>query len=178
MNKHLRTATFIALAVASASLLAETVTLGDMVDLEAKITLKKMTDELNKSSQLPGQFSQQQTGLTPSMMKSSGPLPDNSSSLPMKVKKLVPVTNAVYGISGDGETQYRGILNWGDESYPVKIGSVVHGYTVNSITSKGIRLTKTGKWKSHGSVIFSPLPFDSGQAVISQPTSYQVSKSE
>lgn len=101
----------------------------DMLDLEEKIMMKKMTDDLNKPN--------------PNMPP---PMPVIVASREAPV--VYPtVTLAVYGTTA---TFYEGELSLGGQSYPVRKGSTVQAYTVTAIGPQGIELTRYVPRKKHG----------------------------
>lgn len=99
----------------------ERIKVSDLVDLEERILVKKMTDELNK----PG--------------------PNNTPPAPAIVVPKSPrityptETLAVYGTNA---TFYEGQLSMGGRTYTVRTGSPVQGYIVSSVTPHGIELSK------------------------------------
>lgn len=176
MKTLFRFATLLAVASVSSAAFAEKIPLSDFLDVEAKIAMKKMNDELltvtpsssgstSPGSPIPG-------GLMPSMAPIGNsprlPVTDGAASRAAP-KTTSPVTQIVYGTSSASEVVYRGVLIWNDQSYPVKVGSVVKGYTVSSISSSGTDLTKVSKGKHKGGTIFAPLIVDSGQAATTKP---------
>jgi hypothetical protein len=118
---------------------------GDMVDLEEKVMVKKMQDELNKPN--------------PNMP----PIP-TIVSVPQAPRIVYPTeTLAVYGTSA---TYYEGQLSMGGRTFTVRKGTPVQGYIVSSIGPQGIELSKTvyhpkkrkaGPNKSETKTVFAPL---------------------
>jgi hypothetical protein len=112
-----------ALFVAAAPAIAQDqVKLGDLLDLEGRLAVKKMTDELNKPS-------------------ANAPVsPPVSIPMPSRAPAIVYPTEAmaVYGTAPD----YQAQLSMGGQIYTVQKGTFVHEYVVSSITPQGILLTK------------------------------------
>lgn len=96
-------------------------TVGDILDLEERIMLKKMTDELSKPNP-------------------NAP-PPAPVIIPRRAPKIVYPTEtlAVYGTSA---TFYEGQLSMGGRMHIVRSGMPVEGYVVSSISPNGIELTK------------------------------------
>lgn len=107
-------------SAATAAIAQETVRLGDMVDLESRLVVKKMTDELNKPSP-----------------NAPPPLP---IVMPVKAPEVVYPTEtlAIYGTS----PAYEGQVTMGGQIYGVRLGTQVREYTVSAISPAGIELTK------------------------------------
>lgn len=107
--------------LSSASYAQEQVKVGEILDLEERIMVKKMTDELSK------------------------PNPNAPSPAPVinrtKAPKIVYPTEtlAVYGTSA---TYYEGQLSMGGRIYTVRNGWPIQGYVVSAISPSGIELTK------------------------------------
>jgi hypothetical protein len=119
---------------------------GDILDLEERIMLKKMTDELSKPNP-------------------NAPPPAQVIFPPPAPKIVYPTeTHAVYGTSA---TFYEGRLSMGGRVHTVRSGTHVEGYVVSSIGPSGIELTKhvapKKGIKKHGSsaaqkvTLFAPL---------------------
>ncbi|MFC5550206.1 hypothetical protein [Massilia aerilata] len=108
-------------AISSAALAQDQVRVGDVLDLEERIMVKKMTDELSK------------------------PNPNAPPAPPIVITPRAPKivypteTLAVYGTSA---TFYEGQLSIGGRTYTVRNGSPVQEYTVTAITPEGIVLSK------------------------------------
>jgi len=94
---------------------------GDILDLEERIMLKKMTDELSKPNP-------------------NAP-PPAPVVIPRRAPKIVYPTEtlAVYGTSA---TFYEGQLSMGGRMHTVRSGMPIEGYVVSSIGPSGIELTK------------------------------------
>lgn len=105
---------------ATAAAAQEPVRLGDLVDLESRLVLKKMTDELNKPSP-----------------NAPPPLP---IVMPVKAPEVVYPTEtlAIYGTS----PAYEGQVTVGGQIYGVRLGTQVREYRVSAISPAGIELTK------------------------------------
>jgi hypothetical protein len=117
------------LIVVSASHAQERITVGDILDLEERILLKQMTDELNK----PNPHAPQAAPVV---------------VLPKAPKIVYPTeTLAVYGTSA---TFYEGQLSLGGQVYTVRQGMPVAGYIVNSVTPFGIELSKVSTGPARG----------------------------
>ena len=124
---------------------AQEVTIGTLLDLEDKIKVKKLHDELEK----------------PSGNVVAAPPP---AILPVApVAKSYPTqAMEIHGV----DQHYSGVLSMGGMNFEVKKGSFVIGYVVSSITPSGIELTRAGSAgrkgrnskPGQGSVIFAPLP--------------------
>jgi len=119
MNRSL---CLIALLFLSTPLFAQDkASVGDILDLEERIMLKKMTDELSKPNP-------------------NAP-PPAPVIIPRRPPKIVYPTEtlAVYGTSA---TFYEGQLSMGGRMHTVRSGMPVEGYVVSSISPSGIELTK------------------------------------
>lgn len=109
------------LAISTATFAQDQIKVGDLLDLEERIMVKKMTDELSK------------------------PNPNAPPAPPVVITPRAPKivypteTLAVYGTSA---TFYEGQLSMGGATYTVRNGSPVQGYTVTSVTPYGIELMK------------------------------------
>lgn len=112
-----------ALAITTNSFAQDQVKVGDVLDLEERIMIKKMTDELTKPN--PN-------------APVAAPAP---VIMPPKPAKIVYPTEtlAVYGTSA---TFYEGQLSMGGRLYTVRAGSPVQEYIVNSVTPYGIELKR------------------------------------
>ena len=108
-------------ALSTAVLAQDQIRVGDVLDLEERIMVKKMTDELSK------------------------PNPNAPPAPPIVITPRAPKivypteTVAVYGTSA---TFYEGQLSMGGINQTVRTGSQVQGYTVTSVSPRGIELTK------------------------------------
>lgn len=127
---------------------AQEVTIGTLLDLEDKIKVKKLRDELEKPS------GNVVAAPTPAIL----PVAPVAKSYPTQAIEI-------HGV----DQHYSGVLSMGGMNFEVKTGSLVNGYVVSAITPSGIELTKagaTGRTKGkgrnskprQGSVIFAPLP--------------------
>lgn len=127
---------------------AQEVTIGTLLDLEDKIKVKKLNDELEK----------------PSGNVVAAPPPTILPVAPV-AKSYPTQAMEIHGV----DQHYSGVLSMGGMNFEVKPGSFVNGYVVSAITPAGIELTKAGaagrtKGKSRnskpgqGNVIFAPLP--------------------
>lgn len=117
----------------------------DMLDLEEKIMMKKMTEDLNKpNANIP---------------------PPPPVIVAAKAPAIVYPTEtlAVYGTTA---TSYEGQLSLGGHTYTVRKGTPVQAYTVTAIGPQGIELTRYVPGKRRGKkhqsaperqVIFAPL---------------------
>jgi hypothetical protein len=109
-------------AVSAASFAQDQVKVGDILDLEERIMVKKMTDELSK------------------------PNPNAPAAPPIVITPRAPKivypteTLSVYGTSA---TFYEGQLSMGGRTYTVRNGTPVMEYVVTSIGPYGVELTKT-----------------------------------
>ena len=111
------------LAIATNSFAQDRVRVGEVVDLEERIMIKKMNDELNK----------------PDPNAPPAPMPVMVAPKPPKISYPTE-TLAVYGTSA---TFYEGQLSMGGRTYVVRTGTPVQEYIVNSVTPFGIELKKT-----------------------------------
>lgn len=108
-------------ALATPVFAQDQIRVSSLLELEEKIMLKKMTDELAK----PG--------------------PNTPPPMPMmpEAKAPTPVfpteTLAVYGTNA---TQYEGLLSLGGQTYTVRKGTQVQEYVVTDIGPQGIALSK------------------------------------
>ena len=119
------------LACASAAFAQQPINVGDVVDLEERVLIKKMNEELGKPN------------------PNAPPLPP-AVILP-KAPKVIHRTEtlAVYGTSA---TFYEGQLSMGGKVYTVRNGTPVQGYVVTSVAPHGIALTQhTGRSRGKGS---------------------------
>lgn len=112
-----------ALAIAANSIAQDRVKVGDVVDLEERIMIKKMNDELNK----------------PDPNAPPAPVPMMAAPKPPKISYPTE-TLAVYGTSATG---YQGQLSMGGRTYVVRAGTPVQEYIVDSVTPFGVELKKT-----------------------------------
>jgi len=117
------------LAIASTSFAQEQLRVGDILDLEERIMIKKMTDELTKPNP-------------------NAPPPAPIVISPKAPKIVYPTeTLAVYGTSA---TYYEGQLSLGGTTYTVRNGTPVAEYVVSSVSPAGIQLTKLVPAKKRG----------------------------
>ena len=133
-------------ALASAALAQNQMSVGDVLDLEERVLVKKMNDELSKPN------------------PNAPPMPPPAVLMPKAPKVAYPTqTLAVYGTSA---TSYEGQLALGGNVYIVQTGSHVQDYVVTSIAPHGIALAKPssaaprGKNTSHAAqtqTLFAPL---------------------
>jgi type IV pilus biogenesis protein PilP len=116
-------------AAATSAFAQDQVKLGDLLDLEGRLAVKKMTDELNKPN----------PNVPP-----AAPLP---MPVPSRTPAVVYPTEAVavYGTSPD----YQGQLSMGGQIYVVQKGTFVQEYVVTSITPQGILLTRATTAQTH-----------------------------
>jgi hypothetical protein len=133
-------------AAATPAFAQDQVKLGDLLDLEGRLAVKKLTDELNKPN------------------PNVPPAPPLPMPVPSRAPAVVYPTEAVavYGTSPN----YEGQLSMGGKVYVVQKGALVQEYVVSAITPQGILLTKAtaapaGK-KGHGTqaqpmTLFAPL---------------------
>lgn len=114
-----------ALLVANHALAQET-TLGDLLNLETKVTVSKMKEELAKTS-------------APEIKVPVLPKMDS----PVKRAPVEPRTIAIYGVSPN----YEGLMDFNGSVMKVKQGSSVFGKVVTNITAEGITLLTPAKTK-------------------------------
>ncbi|CAN7642668.1 hypothetical protein [Massilia sp. LjRoot122] len=120
MNRSLILIPFFAFS--SLALAQDQLKVGELLDLEERILIKKMTDELAK------------------------PNPNAPAAPPIVISPRAPKivypteTLAIYGTS---TTYYEGQLSMEGRIHTVRNGSVVRDYVVSSIGPQGIWLTKT-----------------------------------
>lgn len=116
-------------AISTAALAQDQIRVGDLLDLEERIMVKKMTDELSK------------------------PNPNAPPAPPLVIAPRAPKivypteTLAIYGTSA---TSYEGQLSMGGVTYTVRNGTPVQDYTVTAVTPAGIELTKLAQPKYVG----------------------------
>ena len=125
-----RSITLIPLLVfASAAFAQSQITVGDVVDLEERVLIKKMADELNKPN------------------PNAPPAPPRIF-IP-KAPRIIHRTEtlAVYGTSA---TFYEGQLSMGGKVYTVRPGMPVQDYVVSLVAPNGIELTKNDAGQSRG----------------------------
>lgn len=125
------------IATANLANAQESISVGQVLDLEERILLKQMTDELNK------------------------PSPHAPATAPVVVTPKAPKiaypteTLAVYGTS---DTFYEGQLSFDGKVYTVRKGMRVQDYVVTSVSLHGIELTKTAAAPSRGKRSVRPQP--------------------
>lgn len=108
-------------AISTASLAQDQVRVGDILDLEERIMVKKMTEELGKPN--------------PNAVPAAPVF-----NAPQAPKIVFPTeTLALYGTSA---TFYEGQLSMGGRTYTVRTGTPVQEYVVSAITPHGVELTK------------------------------------
>lgn len=133
------------LLLSSAAAAQDQLKVGDLLDLEERIMVKKMTDELAK------------------------PNPNAPAAPPViiapRAPKVVYPTEAL-AIYGTSSTYYEGQLSMGGRTYTVRNGTILPEYVVSAISPQGIELTKLtapskGKKSSRGDAqkvtLFAPL---------------------
>lgn len=121
MKFFLTIISLIFIATASAASAQDQVKVGDVLDLEERILVKKMTEEAAKPNP-------------------NAPPPLPVSIIPKTPKIVYPTeTVAVYGTSA---TFYEGQLTMGGKLFTVRNGSSVEGYIVTAVAPNGIELTK------------------------------------
>jgi type IV pilus biogenesis protein PilP len=106
------------------------VKLGDLLDLEGRLAVKKMTDELNKPN-----------ANAPASPPVSMPMPSRAPAIVYPTEAV-----AIYGTAPD----YQAQLSMGGQIYTVQKGTWVHEYVVSSITPQGILLTKNASAPTGG----------------------------
>lgn len=111
---------FAGLLAAAGAALAQDITIGTILELEDKIKIKKMTDELTKNN-----------GQTP-----VAPAP--IIALPPPAKVYPTETLEIHGV----DHVYTGLLTMGGVNYRVQKGAMVNGYVVASISPAGIELRR------------------------------------
>lgn len=110
------------LAVSTASFAQDQVRVGDILDLEERIMVKKMTDELSKPNP-------------------NAPVAPPMVITPRAPKIVYPTeTLAVYGTSA---TFYEGQLSMGGRTYTVRTGTPVMEYVVTAVGPQGVEMSKT-----------------------------------
>lgn len=116
-------------AIATAAVAQDQIKVGDLLDLEERLMVKKMNDELSKPN------------------PNAPPAPP-VVVLPRAPKIVYPTeTLAIYGTSA---TAYEGQLSMGGMTYTVRNGTPVQDYTVTAVTPAGIELTKLAQSKKAG----------------------------
>lgn len=117
------------LATSTAAVAQERITVGDFLDLEERILMKKMNDELSK------------------------PNPNAPSAPPVllapRQPRIVYPTEAL-AVYGTSATSYVGQLSMGGKVYTVRTGTSVQDYVVTSIAPHGIELSKYNETKQRG----------------------------
>lgn len=108
--------------LASAALAQDQVKVGDVVDLEERVLIKKMADELSKPNP-------------------NAPPPPPPSVTLRKPPKIVYRTEAL-AVYGTSATFYEGQLSMGGKTYTVRNGTPVQDYVVTSVAPQGIELSK------------------------------------
>lgn len=127
--------------------------LGDWIALDNKLSFSKLQKDLPggagaNSQPVPGAISS--NAAAPGMPASS-PKPD--------VPKVAsPVMTALYGMTSNEGDQFRGLLQWGDRVYAIRVGGYVKQWRVKKISEKGAVLVST-----KGHEMFVPLDVDYGE---------------
>lgn len=104
----------------SASTMAQETTMGDMLNLESRVTVSKMKEELAKSS-------------PPEVKTVTLPKLD----MPSKPVVLPPRTVAIYGM----EPNYQGLMDFNGSVVTVSKGSQVFGKVVSDVSVHGVTLS-------------------------------------
>lgn len=126
MNRIL---TIIPLLVLTSAAFAQEVKVGDLIDLEERVLIKKMAEELNKPNP-------------------NAPPPAPVILRPKAPKIIHPTeTLAVYGTN---VTFYEGQLSMGGQVYTVRNGMPVQDYVVSAVSPQGITLVKNGGSRGRG----------------------------
>jgi hypothetical protein len=116
-------------AISTVVLAQDQISVGDLLDLEERIMVKKMTDELSKPNP-------------------NAPAAPPVVIVPRAPKIVYPTeTLAVYGTSA---SSYEGQLSMGGSTYTVRNGTPVQDYIVTSVTPAGIELTKLASSNKSG----------------------------
>jgi hypothetical protein len=128
------------LFLTSAAFAQDDVKVGDLIDLEERVLIKKMADELSK------------------------PNPNAPPPAPVvfrpKTPKIIHRTEtlAVYGTSA---TFYEGQLSMGGKVHTVRNGTPVQDYVVTAVSPQGITLVKNGGGRGRragsNNTLFAPL---------------------
>lgn len=109
------------LLLTNAAVAQDQLKVGELLDLEERIMVKKMTDELAK------------------------PNPNAPAAPPVivapRAPKIVYPTEAL-AIYGTSSTYYEGQLSMGGRTYTVRNGTILPEYVVSAISPQGIELTK------------------------------------
>ncbi|MBC3871444.1 hypothetical protein [Undibacterium oligocarboniphilum] len=121
-------------------------TLGDMLDLESKITVSKMKEELAKSS------GEVKPTILPKL------------DAPVKPVHVEPRTVAIFGVSPD----YEGIMDVNGSMVPAKKGSLIDGRLVTDISVSGITLTEIATPKRKSSKHSKPVKHSKTDSQVSQ----------
>lgn len=132
--------TIIPLLLLTSAAFAQEVKVGDLIDLEERVLVKKMADELSK------------------------PNPNAPPPAPVIFRPKAPKithrteTLAVYGTNA---TFYEGQLSMGGKVHTVRNGTPVQDYVVTAVSPQGITLVKNGGGRARraGSnhTLFAPL---------------------
>lgn len=127
--------------------------LGDWIALDNKLSFNKLQKDLpggtSASSQpVPGAIS---SNAATAPAAASAPKPDAPKVAP-------PVMTALYGMTSSEGDQFRGLLQWGDRVYAIRVGGYVKQLRVKKISEKGAVLVS-----STGHETFVPLDVDYGE---------------
>lgn len=102
-------------------------TVGTVLDLEERILLKKMNEEMSRTD------------------PNSAPKPTAAA----KPKKIVYPTKAL-SVYGTSASFYEGQLAHGGMTHQVRVGTAIDGYIVTAVSPAGIELTKQAPKKKKG----------------------------
>lgn len=125
--------------------LAQEATLGDLLNLETKVTVAKMKEELAKSS-----ATEVKLPVLPKL------------DVPVKRAPVEPKTIAIYGVSPN----YEGLMDFDGRVMKVKQGSSVFGKSVVNITAEGITLLTPPKAK-----VTKPVKKNKSKRAVKKPVS-------
>lgn len=150
---------------------AATPTVAELLDVESTLTLKKMQQDVAKEgggAAIPGSGPASLAGVAP-------PLPPAAAAAPAKtVGESAPKRErapeglvARFGVGSD----VGGYLSWDGNTYSVRPGAKVKGYTVVSVNDDGVDLkSPTGKPRHFGSLIDSMPARDEQQVTATRVT--------
>ena len=117
-----RIVTFLLTFFISLDVFAQETSLGELLDLESKVTKAKLNQDLAK--------------VEPMQMVKPSELPKLDVPPPKKPTAIVPHTVAVFGIAPN----YTGYMDFDGSVIPLKKGDVIYGKRVVDISTRGISL--------------------------------------
>ncbi len=136
------------------------VTVNTIMELEDRVAIRKLTEELNKVDAAGAG-----TSVPPILPMGSTPSASGQSVPPIRKERtvsvdLMPVTEAIYGVRPD----YMADVRANGRLYPgVRKGSALGMYSVMEVTGQGVMLERLhitgqkGKQRTDKSLVFAPM---------------------